>query len=202
MVERLSDDSGAQISDGLAILAGPEHESVRAEALRVARRLRHGQRRVIGLLPASPRVSVIPIGVQLGAALAQLDGAPVALIDANLRWPHATANDAGDGSEPFATRWLEKDFALLSPTKRGAAGAGVPQLARVLQLGRARYSHLLVDLTGFGKLGEHLTAVGLTDGVVIIGRAGETREQELIDLTAELPDGFDLGVLLVGGAGR
>ena len=80
----------------------------------------------------------------------------------------------------FATRWLRGQLALLTPPRAGEAGAGVPQLARVIQHSIELFSHVLVDLTGFEKLGEHLAAIEMMDGVVVVARAGRTTEDELL----------------------
>lgn len=172
-----------------------------AELARVARRLRASERKLIGLLPASPGVGVVATGVQLGLQLAQLTGAPIAFVDANARWPALSAIGAGTPGDRavFATRWLHGTLALLTPRRVGAAGGGVPDLERIVEEGREMFGHVLVDLTGFEELGEHLAAVDLLDGVVVVAAARETREQDLLRLARDLPVDKDLGVLLVGG---
>ena len=60
------------------------------------------------------------------------------------------------------------------------------------------FAHVLVDLTGFRKLGEHLAAIEMCDGVIVLGRAGRTDEGELLRLKYEVPPALRLGVLLVG----
>jgi len=60
------------------------------------------------------------------------------------------------------------------------------------------FAHVLVDLTGFGKLGEHLEAIEMVDGLALVGRAGSTRESTLLAFLRELPRDKNLGVLLLG----
>ena len=96
----------------------------------------------------------------------------------------------------FATRWLRGQLALLTPPRAGEAGAGVPQLARVIQHSNELFSHVVIDLTGFKKLGEHLAAIEMMDGVIVVARAGYTTESELLRLNHEMPRHSHLGVLL------
>jgi len=77
----------------------------------------------------------------------------------------------------------------------------VPQLARVVQHSIEIFSHVVVDLTGFKKLGEHLAAIEMMDGVIVVARAGRTTEDELLRLGFEIPRHLQLGVLL-SHAGR
>lgn len=188
-----------------------ERPALRDDCVRAARRLVHAGRRVIGLLPSSDRVAVPPIGVQLGLALADLSGATVAFVDANLRWPALprAVVDAADGSlsdlataessAAFAIRWLRGSLALVvAPRNSAPNSAGVLELGRVLAEGAELFGSMLVDLTGLKRLGEHLDAIALVDGVVVIARAGETTENELLRLGHELPVEKNLGVLLVG----
>jgi len=167
--------------------------AVRDECVRVARRIVGSK--VIGLLPASNDIGVPALGVQLGLALAEVSHGTVAFVDANLRWP-AVVEEANAAGGPFVTRWLKGSLALLTPPQVQAAGAGVPQLGQLLSSGSELFAHVLVDLTGFKKLGEHLAAVQMVDGVVVVARAGRTTEGELLRLGHELPRARNLGVLL------
>jgi hypothetical protein len=180
---------------GLSVAADP---AVRDECIRVARRLRASGRKIIGLLPAGNDVAVPPIGVQLGLALTEVSGATAAFVDANLRWP-AISEIAGDEVEhdAYATRWLRGALALLTPTRAGAAGAGLPQLARLIQHSTELFEHALIDLTGFRKIGEHLAAIEMCDGVVVVARARHTSEDALLRVRPELGRQL-MGVLLLG----
>jgi hypothetical protein len=196
--EKNDADHDAQLeAAGLGVILD---EEVRAECIRIARRLRVSGHKILGLLPAANDVAVPPLGVQLGLALAEVSGATVAFVDANLRWPAISgivAEEKGDDESAFATRWLRGTLALLTPPRAGAAGAGLPQLARLIQQSSELFAHVLVDLTGFRKIGEHLAAIEMCDGVVAIARAGRTREDSLLQLRDELSKQL-MGVVLLG----
>ena len=196
MVGRVKRD--AHLDDaGLSVAADP---AVRDECIRVAGRLRATGKKIFGLLPAGDDVAVPPIGVQLGLALTEVSAATVAFVDANLRWPAISALAAGDATgddSAFATRWLRGTLALLTPPRAGAAGVGLPQLARLIQQSTELFAHTLVDLTGFRKIGEHLAAIEMCDGVVVVARCGRTREEALMRVRLELGDQL-VGVLLTG----
>jgi hypothetical protein len=162
-----------------------EAERLRIDCIPVARRVAHAHTRIVGLFPASAEVGVPAVGVQLGLALMDVTGAPVAFVDANVRWPAisriAVGTRTDDDESLFATRWLRGHLALLTPPRAAAAGAGLPQLARLIQRGGELFAHL-----------------EMMDGVVVVARAGVTRETELLRLGQELPAHLGLGVLLTG----
>ncbi len=174
--------------------------ALRVDCIPLARRIKAAGRRVVALLPASTDIGVMAVGVQLGLALVEVTNTTAAYVDANVRWPGisqiAVGTNPDDDESMFATRWLRGQLALLTPPRAGEAGAGVPQLARVIQHSIELFSHVVVDLTGFKKLGEHLAAIEMMDGVVIVARAGRTTEDELLRLDHELPRHLQLGVLL------
>ena len=187
-------------------LDGPGLGDVQAACARIARRIHADRLRVVGFVPSSDRVAVPPVIVHLGLALCDLTGATVAVVDANVRYPGlgelAHGQHADHDGSVFSTRWLRGSLALLS-APRGEAGACragdvVPQLSRVLTEGADLFAHVLVDLTGFELLGEHVAAAASMDAVAVVGQAHESREQELVELARSLPSGRFLGVLLVG----
>lgn len=183
---------------------------VRSECVRIARRLHAARQKVIGFIPATPKVAVPPISLQLGNALVELTGATVAFVDANVRYP-ALSGLAGEGpDEPaeqqegpdehrvFRTRWLRGSLAVLTPPGAERAGEAVPALARLLLDGVDLFEYVLVDLTGFDVLGEHASAAACMDAVILVGRAHRTRERDLLRFLSEMPSSRFLGVLLVG----
>jgi hypothetical protein len=189
---------------GIDILIEQLDHPVRTECLRTAQRLHATRRRAIGLLPASADVGVVGIGVNLAIALAELTGSTVGYVDANVRWPalagQIEAQDVRDPTPdaPFMTRWLRGDVALLIPRGGGAGGAGLATLRTLLANANEIFSTCLVDLTGWKRLGEHLPAFALLDGVIVVARAGLTTEDELLRLRHEIPAERHLGVLLIG----
>ena len=188
---------------GIHVISDQEDHRVHSECVRVAQRIRQTGKKIIGMVPTSSEVAVPPIAVQIGLALVELSGATVALVDANVRWPafsSLAAEEVRTQDEMiFATRWLRGSLALLTPPRAWDPGAGVPQLARVITQGSELFAHVLVDLTGFELVGDHLAAVELVQSIMIIARAGRTKESELLRLQHDLPSGKNLGVLLVGG---
>lgn len=182
-------------------LDGPGMGDVQAACARIARRIRNERLRVVGFVPASDRVAVPPVIVQLGLALCDLTGGTVAVVDANVRYPGLANLAKGRDSDPhtvFTTRWLRGSLALLSVPRVERAGDVVPQLYRVLHEGSDLFAHVLVDLTGFELLGEHAAAAAAMDAVAIVGRAHQSREDELVELARLMPRGRFIGVLLVG----
>jgi len=123
---------------------------VRTEAIRIARRLHGAGAKAIGFVPADPDVAVPPVLVQIGAALCDLTGATIAVVDANVRYPGLRGLVGGDeGDEVFTTRWLAGSLALLTPRRVERAGEVVPALARLLLQGADLFAHTPCDIIGF-----------------------------------------------------
>ena len=189
--------------DAIGIPLLDDEEPARAECIRIARRLHHAGHQILGLLPTEREAAALPLAVQLGQALVELTGATVALVDANVRWPALPLLGPGKLAHPpdedlYTTRWLHDSLALLIPTRATEQGAGALELRRLLTHARELFKHLLVDLTGFEPLGEHLEAAALVDRVVLVGSAGRTRGRRLRALEQLLPAGKLLGVILIG----
>jgi len=197
-----SDDDDAVLASIGMRLDGPRMGDVQAACARIARRIHAERLRVVGFVPSNDRVAVPPVIVHLGLALCDLTGATVAVVDANVRYPGlgqlAKEQHTDHDGSVFATRWLRGSLALLSAPRVERAGEVVPQLARVLHEGSDLFAHVLVDLTGFELLGEHVTAASCMDAVAVVGEAHQSREQELVELARLMPRGRFLGVLLVG----
>jgi hypothetical protein len=170
-----------------------DDEAVRSECTRIARRLVDDGRRIIGLLPASDRVSLPAIAIQLARALHELLGRPVALVDAGGTWPVRVPPPR---EAAFAASWIVDGLALLTP--RPAAGPGELALRLGPVLGGGDVAAFVVDLSGLTAAGEHVAAMALCDAVATVARAGQTRERELLRAIADVPEDRNLGVLLVG----
>jgi hypothetical protein len=184
---------------GIELATDERLPEVRSEAIRIARRLHGAGAKAVGFVPADPEVAVPPVLVQIGAALCDLTGATIAVVDANVRYPGLRALVGNDKSEEvFSTRWLAGSLALLSPARVERAGEVVPALARLLLDGGDLFAHILCDLTGFDLIGEHASAAACMDGVVLVGRAHRSKEEELLALARLMPRDRFLGVLLVG----
>jgi hypothetical protein len=197
---------------------GRAEGKVHSECVRIARRLHAARQKVIGFIPATPRVAVPPLALQLGSALVELTGATVAFVDANVRYPALSAMAVDDDALPpeqpepeaqgpegseerprvFRTRWLRGSLAVLTPPSAELAGEAVPALARLLLDGVDLFEFVLVDLTGFDVLGEHASAAACMDAAILVGQAHKTRERDLLRFLREMPSSRFLGVLLVG----
>lgn len=200
MVDDIALEEEARLAEVGIHLVGDESPAVRAECIRIARRLLAARTKVIGFIPAQVDVAIPPVAIQLGLALVELSGATAAYVDANVRYPalaELSAGAASDGRD-FSTRWLKGSLALLTPHRAVQAGEAVPALASLLLDGTELFEHVLVDLTGFHLLGEHASAAACMDGVVLVGRAHSTREKQILDYALDIPESRFLGVLLVG----
>ncbi|WP_152629824.1 hypothetical protein [Haliangium ochraceum] len=201
---------------GIHIIDDEEDPMVRAECIRIARRLHLSRNKVIGFIPATDEVAVPPVIIQLGIALTELTLGTIAVVDANVRWPglsgmvsaggqseaSSESGDEGggllDADTLFHTKWLRGSLALLTPPHAEQAGEAVPQLARLLLSGTDLFEHILVDLTGFDLLGEHASAAACMDTTVLVGRAHQSREHQLLTMEKAMPRNRFMGVLLVG----
>lgn len=211
---RVNDEDERLHRIGIHIITDENDPLVRAECIRVARRLHLSRNKVIGFIPTTDDVAIPPVLIQLGIALTELTGATIAVVDANVRWPGlaglASPDDPVDGGSDqadgdlvdagsvFRTKWVRGSLALLTPPKSEQAGEAVPQLARLLLSGIELFEHMLVDLTGFDLLGEHASAAACMDTTVLLGRAHQSRENQLLTMQTAMPRGRFMGVLLVG----
>ena len=184
---------------GIELATDAHLPEVRTACIRVAQRIQRSGARAVGFVPADDQVAVPPVVIQIGAALCDLTGATIAVVDANVRYP-GLSSLAAEQETPkvFSTRWLAGSLALLTPAKVERAGEVVPSLARLLLEGGDLFAHTLCDLTGFELIGEHASAAACMDAVVLVGRAHATREDTLRQLRALMPGDRFLGVLLVG----
>jgi hypothetical protein len=192
-------------------VASPEDRRlVHAECVRIARRLRAEGVARVGLLPADAEIAAPPFAIELAAALSQLCGGDIAVVDANLRWPafpRPARRHGGDGppsSAPadragaFSARRARDGVTVLTPRARASAAVGLELARGVVDEWSSRCAHLVVDLTGFDAIGNLLDAVSLADGVLLLAAAGTTRTADLARLHAELPEAARLGVVLLG----
>lgn len=201
-MDQIAKEEAARLAEVGIEIIGDEIPEVRAECMRISRRLLATRTKVIGFMPATPDVAIPSVAIQLGLALVDLSGATAAYVDANVRYPalaqlSADADNAGSNSM-FSTRWLKGSLALLTPNLAERAGEAVPVLANLLLDGTELFEHVLVDLTGFELLGEHASAAACMDGMVLVGHAHKTKEKHVLQFMNEMPKSHFLGVLLVG----
>ncbi len=169
---------------------------------RIARKLRDDRRRLVGFLPADDETAVLPVLVHLGLALAELTDLPVALVDANIRHGGLSALVEGTtvtaADAVYAERIVRGRLVVFTAQHAAPPGQVGPQLVRLLRTEAQRFGHMLVDLTGFDRLGEHTAAAAALDGAAIVARTHHTHERGLAELAAFVRRDRFLGVILIG----
>jgi hypothetical protein len=184
-------------TEALGLAVGANARGRRAAACtRIAYRLRSDGLRIVGFVPADPRVAVAPLLVELGLVLCELAGTTVAIVDADPRREIVPEEIVPEGATS-STRWVRGALAVVSPARAERAGEVVPRLTRVLLETAELFGHLLVDLTGFEQLGEHATAAACMDALAIVCRAHSTHERAVRRLVEQLPLERFLGAVLV-----
>jgi hypothetical protein len=172
---------------------GVDDELVRGECSRIGRQLLDRGHRIVGLLPAGARVSVPPIVIQLAAAVHALGGQPIAIVDAAASWPVRVVH----GDADFTACRVVDGITLFLPRDASPGGLAL-RLGGFLRDQSRGFALTLVDLTDLARLGEHIAAMALCDGVASVARSGVTREAELLRTVADIAGDRHLGVLLVG----
>ena len=199
---RVQDEDARLERIGIPIITDDKNPLVRAECIRIARRMQLSGNKVFGFIPAEDYIAVPPVMIQLGMALTEITGATAAVVDANVRWPGLAGLSEGGETDSktsvFKTSWVRGSLALLCPPRSERAGEAVPQLARLLLEGCDLFAQVLVDLTGFDLLGEHASAAACMDSVILLARARKTRERTLLTMQKAVPQNRFMGVLLVG----
>ena len=175
---------------------GPDDDRLRTECVRVATALERAGRAVVGLLPVSEEIAVMPVALRLGEALALMGAGTIGVVDANARWPAFRAEQGRDQEVSIPAPSL--GLTVLVPRGAARAGEALAAIDRTLERGRRDFVRLLVDLTGLARLGEEPAAIDRMDGIVLVARAGQTTEQELVQRWRDLPPERRLGVLLMG----
>jgi hypothetical protein len=172
------------------------------ECLRTAQRIWRSGSRNIGLLPASAQIGSVGVGLNVTLALHELSGRDVAYVDANLRWPALTLTKPASAREDtgglFTESWLRDGVALILPRQRLLSGAGLAPLQATLRAAQRRFAAMVVDLTGWKRLGDHLSVFDSLDGVAVVARVGVSNELELLRLRYEIPESRYLGIVLTG----
>jgi len=172
-----------------------------AEMYRLARQIRSSRDRVLGFVPADQASPVTSLAVQLTMALADATSDKVALFDANIHDSDLKEMHAPDDAEVdgFATCWLDERAAVIvSVIQSPIGGRSMPKIEAAIARARARFGWVLVDFSRLEALGEHRRAYDLVEGVILVARAGKTRDKVLVRRQREIPPERDLGVLLVG----
>ena len=187
---------------GVAPVSATENPAAYAELFRAARQLRSAGLKVVGLLPADDVVAVPPLALQLAVALSHVvvEGT-FAVVDANTRRPALTRllEESEQMSRKFRTAWIAERVTVITRAASPDERLDIDAVRNVVKRDRDRYSSMLVDFSGFERYGEHPTAFDLADGVLLVARVGKSKERDLLQLQAQIPEELDLGVMLVGG---
>lgn len=165
----------------------------------VARALRERGVHTLGLIPADDDAAVPPVAVHLARALVARGAASAAILDASGSW--CSGDPAADAPDGVLVTRIDPDLALISP-RRHAPGRALGRVRGIVAKHGPSYAHLLVDLTGFDRLGEEPAACDLLDATIIVVRSGRTRAPRLVRRARGIPDERFLGALLVGVAPR
>jgi hypothetical protein len=163
--------------------------------LHLVRRLRANQAlQVIGLAPASDRVSGSVVGVQLGVAMAHASGVPVTVLDFNTVRPAWQSQQLTE-HEDTAFKEVSPKVSVMRiahPTERNDWGWVRGQLQALC----ARGHYVLCDLTGLQQMSQLDEGLALVHGAVSLVRPGHVWEWQLSRLHKHFGT-KDLGVLLV-----
>lgn len=183
---------------GITAASDAQRSGLRAECAGLARRIREIDVRIVGLVPADDGVAVPAVAVELGRALAEVSVGLVGVLDGDGSWPCAAelAREGG-GTRRAETSWLADNLALLTPRGSGAE-TPIERLRGVLDEEAGAFHHVVVDLTGFDHLGEHLAACAAVDGFAVVARSGRTTSAEIERWRRDLSGRRALGVLLTG----
>lgn len=186
---------------GIPPITPGETPEAYAEFFRAARKLRTLNLKVVALIPADDRVAIPPVALQLALALSHAADQTVNVLDANTRHPALTqlASKLEERTQRrgLITTWIAERVTVTTPP--GALrGLNLVELEETLERDRRRYGFVLIDFTGFDKLGEHVRAFQIVDGVLIVARTDHTKERDLLKIHGEVPREKSLGVLLIG----
>ncbi len=169
--------------------------TIDSESARLARELKHTGYGTIGLLPADTHVDVLGAGEKLGRALAFVTGSLVALFD-----PERKSLPTNTTPKGIFSSVLGSGIVCLAPGERAPAGDKVRAVSQLLDFvtpERPGLRAVLVDLSGCAWPGEFASVLNLIDGVIVLGRAGKTKQGDILARAKQLPPELLLGVLLV-----
>lgn len=181
---------------GIRLFEG-DRPQARPELARVAGIVQQRGCRTIGLVPAADDVGVPAIALETGLALAEATAGRIGVVDAQGTWLDPAPPGPGEGAPILTVAWLTDRLALLTP-RPAPTGSAFRALEAGLRGETAAMQHLVVDLTGLDRTGEHLEAFAALDAVAVVARAGRTTSPQLARWMPDVPAGKNLGVLLVG----
>lgn len=165
---------------------------------RLARDLKHEERRHVGLMPVGREVPIPQVARDLGQALALLSQRLVLVLDPERRSVGVEAPGAGALATEAAV--LAPGVVALAPSRVAAPGAKFESLKALVRFADGepeQWGLALLDLSGCTRPGELLGAFDAIDVVVLVGKVGDTTDAALRRAARALPPEANLGVLLV-----
>ncbi len=180
---------------GLRLFDG-ERPEVRPELARIAGILQRRGCRTVGLLPAADDVGVPAVALEAGLALAEVTARPTGVVDAQGTWLDPPPGPE-ERADVFSVAWLTERLALLTP-RPVSVGSTFRAIEAGLREETRGMAHLVVDLTGLERSGEHLEAIAVLDAIAVVAHAGRTTSLQLARWMPDIPADKNLGVLLVG----
>jgi len=174
------------------------------EGVRIAARLRAGapDARVIVFTAGAREEGAGAVARAVAMAYARMDAGPILLIDADLRAPRAHAwfgvapqpglADCLRGAATLDTAARASGIDRLSIVPAGAENADATALLtgaalpRLIGEARARFACTIIDAPLLGESAAAAVVAAISDGVVLVVRAGVHSHTELTDMRREL----------------
>jgi hypothetical protein len=169
--------------------------AIGAECGWLARQLKTSGKRLIGLLPASPRTDVMGLAATVGGALTMIVHDVVILVDPDQRSAAGALPTEGAVACSFASGRL----VTVLPVERARDGTRLQAMKALLEFvgtSSDEVSQVLVDLSSFALPGELLGVIGMVEGIVIVGSAGRVTDAELLSASSRVPPEVNMGVVL------
>jgi hypothetical protein len=168
-----------------------ETEAPSPEALAIARRLARTEARVIGFLAVSKtHVDVSRVAAELGAALRHFVTGPIAVVAAWSGWD----GRAGGAVVPAPDH---AGLVRVVPPPCSNPALATVALEEALANRRSQFPRVLVDLSGYAKLGELPAVVAAIDGVAFLAQTKGTLKRRLKRLSESLAPDRNLGAILI-----
>lgn len=192
----MNDVASLVASSAEAWLAEAGH--IEPDLARLARELKHAERRHVGLLPVGRAVSIAEVARDLGQALALLLQRVVLVLDPERR--SVGGGDRGTGRSATEAAVVAPGVVAVAPFRIAAPGAKFESLQALVHFAEGepdQWGLALHDLSGYTRPGELLAAIDVLDSVVLVGRIGYATDVAVRRAARSLPPETNLGVLLV-----
>jgi hypothetical protein len=200
-----TDDAAAALGvDQLYPWRGAKRSDLEMACAQIARRLIASGRTAIGFLPAPGCRELFPLLVHLGRALFPFQQRQSAVVPPWRQWDDAPENTRrlGDGHHAPSLRVIpgEGGPTLVVPPSCPDASTAMLSLQLTLRRMDKRFPQALIDFTSLGEAepDDPAAVLRLVDGVAVIGTQGKTSVHQLQRTARQIPDGKNLGVVVIG----